>query len=83
MIKEGAEVAAGKNVRFLFTSAENKRYERRVIAEELIEKDTSSDDRKYLMLLYASAASMFSPFGYSATRVYDAVRGYRQTDFGE
>jgi DNA polymerase elongation subunit (family B) len=83
LIKEGAEVAAGKNVRFLFTSAENKRYERRVIAEELIEKDTSSDDRKYLMLLYASAASMFSPFGYSATRVYDAARGYRQTDFGE
>jgi DNA polymerase-2 len=36
LMKEGAEVAAGKNIKFLFTSAENKHYERRVKAEELI-----------------------------------------------
>jgi DNA polymerase elongation subunit (family B) len=79
LMKEGVEVAAGKNVKFLFTSAENKRYERRVAAEELIEKNTNSDVKKYLLLLYASAASMFSPFGYSAGTVYDEVRGHRQT----
>ncbi len=62
---------AGKNVKFLFTSAENKRYERRVTAEELVEKNTNSDVKKYLLLLYASAADMFSPFGYSAGTVYD------------
>jgi DNA polymerase-2 len=78
LMKEGAEVAAGKNVKFLFTSAENKRYERRVKAEELIEKNTSADIRKYLLLLYASAASMFSPFGYTARNIYDEVRGHRQ-----
>jgi DNA polymerase elongation subunit (family B) len=79
LMKEGIEVAAGKNVRFLFTSAENKRYERRVIAEELIEENTDSDVKKYLLLLYASAANMFSPFGYSAKTVYDEIRGQRQT----
>ena len=79
LIKEGAEVSAGKNVRFLFTSAENKRHERRVTAEELIEKNTSPDLKKYLLLLYASAANMLSPFGYSAKTVYDEVRGIRQT----
>jgi len=78
LMKEGTEVAAGKNVKFLFTSAENKRYERRVTAEELIEKNTNSDVKKYLLLLYASATSMFSPFGYSAEIIYDEVRGHRQ-----
>jgi DNA polymerase elongation subunit (family B) len=79
LMKEGVEVAAGKNVKFLFTSAENKRYERRVTAEELIEENTSSDVKKYLLLLYASAANMFSPFGYSVKTTYDEVRGQRQT----
>ncbi len=83
LINKGAEVAAGKNIRFLFTSADNKRYERRVTAEEFIEKNTNSDVKKYLMLLYASAANMFSPFGYSTRRVYDEVRGYRQMSFPE
>jgi DNA polymerase-2 len=79
LMKEGAEVSAGKNVRFLFTSAENKRHERRVAAEELIEKDTNPDLKKYLLLLYASAANMLIPFGYSAKRIYDEIRGIRQT----
>jgi DNA polymerase-2 len=78
LMKEGAEVAAGKNVKFLFTSAENKRYERRVMAEELIKDSTDPDTKKYLLLLYASAANMFSPFGHSLKTVYDQVRGQRQ-----
>jgi len=78
LMKEGTDVAGGKNIRFLFTSSENKRYERRVIAEELIEKNTESDIKKYLLLLYASAANMFSPFGYSIRTIYDEARGQRQ-----
>jgi DNA polymerase elongation subunit (family B) len=78
LMKEGAEVAGGKNIRFLFTSAENKRYERRVMAEELIEENTDADIKKYLLLLYASAANMFAPFGYSVKTIYDEVRGQRQ-----
>ena len=78
LIREGAEVSAGKNVRFLFTNAENKRHERRVTAEELIEKDTNPDLKKYLLLLYASAANMLSPFGYSEKRIHDEVRGIKQ-----
>jgi DNA polymerase elongation subunit (family B) len=76
MIKEGAEVHAGKNVRFLFTNAEDKRHERRVKAEQLIENGVNPDTRKYLLLLYASAASLLSVSGYTAKSIYDAVRGY-------
>jgi DNA polymerase I len=79
LIKEGADISAGKNVRFLFTSAENKRYERRVKAEELIEKNTNSDTKKYLLLLYASAANLLGPIGYSINEVYESTRGYQHT----
>jgi DNA polymerase I len=79
LLKEGVEVSAGKSVRFLFTSAENKRYERRVKAEELIEERTNSDVRKYLLLLYSAASSILSPFDYSTKDVYDSVRGLQST----
>jgi DNA polymerase elongation subunit (family B) len=59
-MKEGAEVHAGKNIRFLFTHAENKRYEHRVTAEQLIKNYVNADTKKYLLLLYASAASLLS-----------------------
>jgi hypothetical protein len=75
LIKEGADVHAGKNIRFLFTDAEDKRYERRVKAEELIEESANPDIKKYLLLLYAAAASLLSPSGYSTKEIYDAVRG--------
>jgi DNA polymerase elongation subunit (family B) len=75
LLKEGLQVSAGENVRFLFTSAENKRYERRVKPEELLEKNTRADLRKYLLLLYSAAASLLSPFGYSEKEVFNAVRG--------
>jgi DNA polymerase elongation subunit (family B) len=79
LLKEGLEVSAGKSVRFLFTSAENKRYERRVRAQELIEEGINSDVRKYLLLLYSAASNILSPFGYSTKDVYDSVRGFQRT----
>jgi DNA polymerase I len=84
LMKEGAEIHAGKNIRFLFTNAEDKRHERRVKAEQLIESGVNPDARKYLLLLYASAASLLSFSGYTAKSVYDAIRGYHKkkiTDF--
>jgi len=76
LLKEGVEVSAGKNVSFLFTSAENRRYERRVRAEELIEKNTNSDIKKYLLLLYTAAANLLSFLGYSDKDIYDYVIAY-------
>ncbi len=76
LIKEGAEVHAGKNIRFLFTNSENKRYERRVKAELLIEKGVNADTKKYLFLLYASAANLLSFAGYTTKSIYDSVRRY-------
>jgi len=73
-MKEGAEVHAGKNLRFLFTNAENKRYGRRVKTEQLLEKDVNADIKKYLLLSYASAASLLSFVVYTTKSVYDSVR---------
>lgn len=86
LMKEGAEVHAGKNVRFLFTDAKNKKYGRRVRAEQLIERGTIPDLKKYLVLLYASAAGLLSFAGYTTEKVYESVHGYEQknsqiTDF--
>ncbi|UCE96326.1 MAG: hypothetical protein JSV51_01580 [Candidatus Bathyarchaeota archaeon] len=77
LLKEGVEIAAGKSVRFLFTNAENRRYERRVRAEELLEEGTNSDVKKYLRLLYSATSNILSPFGYSEKDIYDAVRNHR------
>jgi DNA polymerase elongation subunit (family B) len=74
LMREGAEIHAGKNIRFLFTDAENKRHERRVKAEQLIEKGTNADMAKYLLLLYASAAGLLSCAGYTSNSVSNAAR---------
>ncbi len=76
LMKGGAEIHAGKNIRFLFTDTENRRHERRVRAEQLIEENTNSDFRKYLLLLYSSASNLLSFSGYTTKAIYDAIRGY-------
>jgi len=79
LMKEGAQVHAGQNIRFLFTHAQDKRHERRVKAEQLIENGVNPDTKKYLLLLYSSAANLLSFAGYTTKSVYDAVRGHNQT----
>ena len=86
LMKEGAEVHAGKNMKFLFTDAQNKKYKRRVKAEQLIEKGVNPDLKKYLLMLYAAAASLLSFSGYTTEEVYQSVCGYEHknsqiTDF--
>jgi DNA polymerase-2 len=77
LMKAGIEVSAGISVRFLFTSAENKRYERRVRAKELIDEGTYADVKKYLALLYSAASSLLGSFGYSPKDIHDYVVGYQ------
>ena len=86
LIKEGAEVHAGRNVKFLFIDTKNKRYRQRVRAEQLIEKGINPDLKKYLLLLYASAAGLLSFAGYTSEKIYESVHGYEHknsqiTDF--
>jgi DNA polymerase-2 len=79
LMKEGAEIHAGKNIKFLLTSTGNKHYERRVRAEELIEKDTNPDIKKYLLLLYAAAANLLSPLDFTEQEIYETTKGYQRT----
>jgi len=76
LTSEGAEVHAGKNVSFLLTNVKSKRYERRVKAEQLIEKGVNAETKQYLLLLYASAANLLSFAGYTAKSIHDSIRGY-------
>lgn len=78
LMKEGAEIHAGNNIRFLFTHTEDKRHDRRVKAAQLIEKGVNPDTRKYLLLLYASAANLLSFAGYTTKSVYEAIKGQKQ-----
>lgn len=75
-IKEGAEVHAGENIRFVFTDADNKKHDRRVKAESLIEKGINVDTEKYLQLLYDSASGLLSFAGYTTKSIQDAVIGH-------
>jgi DNA polymerase elongation subunit (family B) len=63
--KQGLEVHAGNSLKFLFTNAEHKRYERRVKVLQLIEKNVNPDAKKYLLMLYASAGNLLSFAGYT------------------
>ena len=76
LMREGTEIPAGKNVSFVFTDTANKRFDRRVRAEQLIERGVNPDVKRYLLLLYASAANLLGFKGYTTESVYDAVRGY-------
>jgi DNA polymerase-2 len=76
LIKQGVDIHAGNNVTFLFTDSKNKRFNRRVIAEKLMENGANPDTRKYLLLLYASAETLLSVKGYTAKSICDAVNGY-------
>jgi len=78
LARHGLEVQAGTHTEFVFTNSNHRRYDRRVKASQLIEKGTNPDTRKYLMLLYSSAANLLSFAGYTTQAVYDAVRGQQQ-----
>jgi DNA polymerase elongation subunit (family B) len=79
LIKAGAEIHAGNNITFLFKDSENRHPHRRVIAEQLIEKDVNAETRRYLLLLYASAANLLSFKGYTEKTIHDAINKHNTT----
>jgi DNA polymerase elongation subunit (family B) len=79
LMEEGAEIHAGNNIRFLFTHAGHKRHSRRVKAAQLIEQGVNPDTKKYLLLLYSSAANLLSFSGFTTKSVYGAIRENNQT----
>jgi hypothetical protein len=49
-----------------------------IAAAQLIEKGTNPDAKKYLLLLYSSAANLLSFSGYTTKKVYDTITGENQ-----
>jgi DNA polymerase-2 len=78
IIKDGGEANAGGNIKFVFTSAENKRYDRRVKAKQFIEETTNPDIKKYLSMLYDSSANLLSFAGYTQKTVFEEVSQLKQ-----
>jgi DNA polymerase-2 len=78
LIREGLEVHAGNNIKFLFTHAEDKRYDRRVKAAQLIDENVNPDLKKYLLFLYSSAANLLSFSGFTTKSIYDVIKGNNQ-----
>ena len=78
LIKVGSEVHAGNNVKFVLTHSDHKHHERRVKVAELIDNGVEPDTKKYLMLLYSSAANMLSFNGYTTASIREAVRKQNQ-----
>lgn len=78
LIKEGAQIHAGNNIHFLFTHTEDKRHNRRVKAAQLIERDINPDKKRYLLLLYSSAANLLSFAGYNTNSIYEAIMKQNQ-----
>jgi DNA polymerase elongation subunit (family B) len=77
LLEKGVDVQVGNSVRFIFTNAESRRHNRRVVAEQLVGKNLNADTKKYLMLLYASSADLLSFAGYTPKTLCDAVNGYK------
>jgi DNA polymerase-2 len=77
LVKAGAQVHAGNSIKYLFTHAEDKRHERRVKAAQLIDEEANPDVKKYLFLLYSSAANMLSFAGYTTKKVQEQVAGQK------
>jgi DNA polymerase elongation subunit (family B) len=78
--KEGVDIHAGNNIRFVFTCSENKYDDRRVKAEQLIERGVNADEKKYLRLLYDSVVNLLGFKGYTIKTVFDAVNGNSTTN---
>jgi len=79
LIKAGVEVSAGQTVRYLITSAWDKRAIRRVKAAELVNEHTRSDAEKYVDMLILAATNILSPFGYTEGMLKDnLVYGQKQ-----
>jgi DNA polymerase-2 len=76
LLGQGADIPAGSNIAFVFKDSKNKRPHRRVVAERLIEGHVNPDVKKYLLLLYSSAADLLSFDAYNTESVCNAVNGY-------
>ena len=84
LINAGDEVHVGGNIKFVFTSSENKRFYRRVKAKQLIDDSTNPDTKKYLKILYDSSANLLSFAGFSAKSIFEEIndrKTVRLTDY--
>jgi len=66
LVREKVEVRAGQSISFIIIDGENRFSKNKVLATELVDEYTPYDVDRYLELLFSSAATILTPFSYTA-----------------
>jgi DNA polymerase elongation subunit (family B) len=77
--KAGYEVHPGQTISYIITNAGSSNPYERVAALPLIKEKTKYDKTAYLKMLVSAAETLFSVFGYTQNKVWEAIHGERQT----
>jgi DNA polymerase-2 len=77
--KSGYEVHPGQTISYIITNAGSSKPYKRVAALPLMKEKTRYDRSAYLKMLVSAAETLFSVFGYTQNRIWEALHGERQT----
>ena len=81
--QEGIEMQPGQIVRYIITDHRSKSYKKRVVISELSDENTRYDSTKYYEYLMRAAESILLPFGYTAHRLDEMMKGKIQWNLCE
>lgn len=77
--KAGYEVHPGQTISYIITNAGSNNPYGRVAALQLMKEKSKYDKSAYLKMLVSAAETLFGVFGYTQNRIWEALRGERQT----
>ena len=77
--KAGYEVHPGQTISYIITNAESSKPSERVAALPLMKEKIKYDRSAYLRMLVSAAETLFGVFGYTQDKLWEAIRGERQT----
>jgi len=77
--KAGYDVHPGQTISYIITNAGSVKPYEKVTALPLIKEKTRYDRNAYMQMLVSAAETLFNVFGYTQNRIWEAVRGKRQT----
>jgi len=77
--KAGYDVHPGQTISYIITNAGSGKPYEKVTALPLIKEKTRYNRNAYMQMLVSAAETLFNVFGYTQNRIWEAVRGERQT----
>jgi DNA polymerase elongation subunit (family B) len=77
--KAGYDVHPGQTISYVVTNAGSCKPYERVTALPLMREKTRYDRSAYMQMLVSAAETLFNVFGYTESRIWEAVHGEVQT----